>query len=147
MLAALRALPFLEDGFEAILLSQKDASYLACSPDVIVLLNKATLPIFSSAAGFDAAAVYGSDSTLVCATDEIKTLVAASSLVQSIALSTSGSIQCERGNAQFQTYVPREHMAQIVHQIWCLVSAVWSTLQPPKHRCNYLSHRGAIELL
>lgn len=37
-------------------------------------------------------------------------------LAQSITLSTSEPVQCERGDAQFQIYGPQEHMAQSLHQ-------------------------------
>lgn len=132
VLAALRDLTFLEDDFEAGLLSQKDAPYLSCSPDGITLLKKEALWYFSSAASSDAGPVHSLDNTYIFATVEIKKRVAASLLGRSVTLSTSQLVQCEAEDAQFQTLVPKEHMALILHQLLGLASLLLFTFPPPR---------------
>ncbi|PXF45213.1 hypothetical protein BWQ96_05043 [Gracilariopsis chorda] len=117
VLATLRALPFVENVFEAGWLAQKDAPHLACSPDGIVLLKKATLHCFSSAVASDAGPVRSSDNTFVLGTVEIKTRVAVSLLGQSVTVSKSEQVLCELVDAQFHTYFPEDHMAQILHHL------------------------------
>ena len=51
---------------------------------------------------------------------EIKTKVAPSSLGRAVSLMSADVLFCDIGDEMFQKYVPREHMAQVIHQIFVL---------------------------
>jgi len=114
VMCAIRSKLYVRDVFDVGMVASKQDGYLACSPDGIALLNKSSFPDWN--VDVEGAVETGEDS-YVLATVEIKTRVAATSLGESSALSTSELILCDVGDDKFRKYIPREHMGQLMHQL------------------------------
>lgn len=114
---ASRALPLVKDVLQVGLIERMDAPYLACSPDVIGVLNGDSLPRYSNET--DAVGPVTEPScepsseinqgleNLVLAVVEIKTLVAPSTHRGISSLSRAEPVHCEFVDTTFRTYVPR----------------------------------------
>lgn len=114
VLSALRAMQFVKGLFEVGMLALKDARYLACSPDALALIN---MQSFDEWEGDGEGITNDAGEVVVCASVEIKTRVSPISLGEAVRLSSPDIVRCEVGDETFRKYVPREHMAQVLHQL------------------------------
>ena len=109
-LAALSAKPFVKAVFECGMLAKSNASWLACSPDGIALID--TKDSISTGSATNA-----EQEGLVIASVEIKTSVATSSLDRGVGRATVDIVFCTVGDDQFKKYIPKEHIGQMIQQM------------------------------
>lgn len=90
------------------MLSKKNETWLACSPDCVALIDLSVL-------GMARDDVQGGQ--LAIASVEIKTSITQSSLDRALSHATAEVVRCSVGDATFRQYVPIEHMGQALHQM------------------------------
>jgi hypothetical protein len=88
------------------MITLKEASWIASSPDGVSLID---------AAGLEFSGYSGDEEAL--ASVEVKTSVAASSLSGAVSNAAADIIKCDLGDATFRQYVPEAHMAQVIQQM------------------------------
>lgn len=113
VVSGLSRMPFVKAVFDVGMMSMKNARYLAGSSDGIALVDLQTLEELQleEERGNDTEGAF-----IVSATIEFKTRVSAARLGESVAFS-SALIRCEVGDDIFRKYVPKKHIAQVMHQI------------------------------
>ena len=109
-LAALSAKPFVKAVFECGMLAKSDASCLASSPDGIALID--TKYSFSTGSAKNA-----EQKGLAIAFVEIKTSVATSILDRGVGRATVDILSCTVGDEQFNKYIGKEHIGQMIQQM------------------------------
>ena len=114
VVCALRRLPFARDFFNVGMVAMKEARYLACSSDGIAPLKPEAFNEWEMG-GEEVYITTSSD--VVLAAVEIKTKVATSSPGRAVSMTSADVLSCDVGNETFQKYAPREHMAQVMHQL------------------------------
>lgn len=96
------------------MLALKDARYLACSSDGIAIIAAKAFGWAREAQGYPNTD-YHND--CIIETVEIKTRVSCTSLGEPNLLINSDCTQCKVGDATFRKYIPKCHMARILHQL------------------------------
>jgi hypothetical protein len=94
---------FVKNVFELGMIALKEASWIACSPDGVALIDVAGLGLPGYAGAED-----------VVASVEIKTSDAASSLSRAASDAAAKVITCDLGDATFREHIPEAHVAQVI---------------------------------
>ncbi|PXF47310.1 hypothetical protein BWQ96_02923 [Gracilariopsis chorda] len=107
-----QSFPVVKGVFEVGMLGMKEARYLACSPDGMLLLE---LQIFNRDVLEDNDVIQVDGVIYAPSNLEIKTQVAASCLGDAMLLRTGDIIFCDVRDAGFRKYIPSEHRGQLVY--------------------------------
>ncbi|PXF42430.1 hypothetical protein BWQ96_07841 [Gracilariopsis chorda] len=114
VLNALQSFPVVKGVFEVEMPGMKEARYLACSLDGMLLLE---LQIFNRDVLEDNNVIQVDGIMYALSTLEMKTRVATSFLGDLMLLSTGDIICSDVRDADFRKYIPSEHRGQLVYQM------------------------------
>lgn len=120
VLMALSARPFVRVIFECGMVAKADASWLACcTASIDIIATQDLFPIINQTS-------VEQNGTAITSV-EIKTSVESSSLDRDLGNATLNIISYTVGDGQFHSYIPKEHIGQIIQQrnVLCLNRVVY----------------------